>query len=133
LDRAGIYTRGTPLSEHEARTFGRLLCLRCEGTPVQHLTGRADFFGFTVEVGPGALIPRPETEVVAQTAIEAAHDPAVIVDLGTGSGVLAIALARAITQARVIATDRSSEALAIAARNVAALAPQVELREGDLF
>ncbi|MBI4260776.1 MAG: peptide chain release factor N(5)-glutamine methyltransferase, partial [Actinobacteria bacterium] len=63
-DRAGLYSRREGMSSAEARSFGRALCVRCAGTPVQHLTGTQAFRHLELEVRPGVFVPRPETEVV---------------------------------------------------------------------
>ncbi|MGL5828665.1 MAG: peptide chain release factor N(5)-glutamine methyltransferase, partial [Angustibacter sp.] len=90
--------------------FWQLIAERARRVPVQHLTGVADFAGCSLSVGPGVFIPRPETEVLAQAAIDRAReltdpDALLIVDLCTGSGALAIALARALPTSRVIGVE----------------------------
>ncbi len=119
-------------------TFWELIDERSRRIPVQHLTGVAHFAGCSLAVGPGVFIPRPETELLAQAAISQAQDflaeapkNLIIVDLCTGSGAVAIALARAVPKARVIAVELSELAMAWAHRNVAELSPQVELRLAD--
>lgn len=96
---------------------------RARRIPLQHLTGRAPFRSIELAVGPGVFVPRPETEVVAQFAIDALQavpDPAPLaVDLCTGSGALALALAHEVPSARVWAVEMSPEARAWAERNVA--------------
>jgi release factor glutamine methyltransferase len=98
----------------------QLTARRAERIPLQHLTGTTAFGPVTVHVGPGVFVPRPETESLLEWAL-AQHLPvdATIVDLCTGSGALAVALARGFPGARVIAVDDSDEALAYARRNVA--------------
>ncbi|MDT5093166.1 MAG: release factor glutamine methyltransferase [Mycobacterium sp.] len=114
--------------------FGRyadLVAARSSRIPLQHITGTAAFASVNLNVGPGVFIPRPETEALFEWA--AAQDlPAapLIVDLCTGSGALAVALARHTPAARVIGVDISTEALAYARRNSADTS--VELREGDV-
>ena len=123
----------------EVPRVGRIRALaedRAARVPLQHLTGRAPFRGFELEVGPGVFVPRPETEVVAQFAIDAlaaVPDPEPrAVDLCTGSGALALALAREVPTSRVWAIEKSREAHAWAERNIAALGEgRVELRLGD--
>jgi len=102
---------------------------RCAREPLQHIEGKAAFLDFEVEVGPGVLIPRPETETTALCAMGLAPEAGRFLDCGTGTGVLAIALARARPNAEVHATERSMQALPWAARNIAALAPRVTLHE----
>jgi len=111
---------------------------RCGRVPLQHLTGRAHFRRLTLAVGPGVFVPRPETEVVAGLAIEAARragERPVVVDLCTGSGAIALAVADEVPGARVHAVEVSPEAHAWAAQNVARCAgpagPVVDLRLGD--
>lgn len=109
---------------------------RARRIPLQHLTGRAPFRSIELQVGPGVFVPRPETETVAQFAIDALQavpDPEPIaVDLCTGSGAIALALAQEVPTARVWAIEKSREAHAWAQRNVAALGgDRVELLLGD--
>jgi release factor glutamine methyltransferase len=134
-DRAGLYTRADGLSSSEARAFGRALCLRCSGVPLQHLTGEGGFRRLTLEVRPGVFVPRPETEVLAAVAIDAIRsEPApMVVDVGTGTGAIALAIADEVPAARVIATDLSREAVALARRNADRLGLAVEILHGDLF
>ncbi|MBN9150002.1 MAG: peptide chain release factor N(5)-glutamine methyltransferase [Cryobacterium sp.] len=119
---------------------GEILALvtrRAAREPLQHITGRAPFRGIELLVGPGVFVPRPETEQVAQFAIDAllanAEPEPIAVDLGTGSGAIAIALATEVPHSRVFAVEISEEAHAWAARNVAAFrAENLDLRLGDL-
>lgn len=117
--------------------FEQLVDERCRRVPLQHLTGTAFFRGLELAVGPGVFVPRPETELVAQPAVEEARAiaaegrSAVVVDLCTGSGAIAIAVAREVPHAEVHAVELDEQALAWAARNVSALTPRVDLRAGD--
>lgn len=109
---------------------------RAQRIPLQHLTGRAPFRGLELAVGPGVFTPRPETETVAQFAIDAlgatVSDPPIAVDLCTGSGAIAIALAAEVPHARVWAVEKSRAAHAWAERNVAELGDgRVTLLRGD--
>lgn len=109
---------------------------RARRVPLQHLTGRGAFRSIELEVGPGVFVPRPETETVAQFAIDALRavprpDP-IAVDLCTGSGAIALAIANEVSTARVWAVEKSPEAHAWATRNVARLGDdRVELLLGD--
>lgn len=134
-DRAGLYARTRPLDPAEARSFGRSLCLRCEGTPVQHVTREQPFRHLTLEVRPGVFIPRPETEMVVQVALDAVADVAspTVVDVCTGSGAIALAIASERPDARVVAIDRSPLAVGLARDNAARLGLDVEVLEGDLL
>ena len=110
---------------------------RARRVPLQHLTGRAPFRSIELSVGPGVFVPRPETETVAQFAIDALQavpDPEpVAVDLCTGSGAIALAIATEVPTARVWAVEKSREAHAWAERNVAEWGDgRVELVRGDV-
>lgn len=127
---------GAAVGEAEEQRIRLLAGERADRVPLQHLTGRAPFRGIELSVGPGVFVPRPETETVAQFAIDAllaVPDPEPIaVDLCTGSGAIALAIAREVPTARVWAIEKSREAHAWAERNVAALGDgRVELLHGD--
>lgn len=114
--------------------FAGLVEERSARVPLQHLTGRAHFRRLTLAVGPGVFVPRPETEVVAGLAIEAARaagERPVVVDLCTGSGAIALAVADEVPGALVHAVELTAEAHAWAAANVAASGLAVDLRHGD--
>ncbi|HEY6512331.1 MAG TPA: peptide chain release factor N(5)-glutamine methyltransferase [Burkholderiaceae bacterium] len=128
-----------PLAAVEAQTlesFNADCCRRADGVPLAYLTGHREFMGLDLTVTPDVLVPRPETETLAQWAIErlrampAGARPEVI-DLGTGSGALALAIAAACPHARVTATDRSAAALAVARANAGRLNVDVQFAEGD--
>jgi release factor glutamine methyltransferase len=133
-DRAGVYTRDG-LTMEEAKVFGRALCRRCSGEPVQYVTGEGGFRHLTLRVRPGVFIPRPETEVlvdVALRALEGVPSP-VVVDVGTGSGAIALAVKGERPDARVHATDVSPEAVALTGENARALDLAVDVCLGDLL
>jgi len=134
-DRTAVLVRDEGLSTAEARAFGRALCRRCTGTPLQHLTGEQGFRRLVVEVRPGVFVPRPETEVVVDVALAMIADVAapVIADVCTGAGAIALAVKDERPDARVWATDVSPEAVALARANAARLGIDVEVREGDLL
>jgi release factor glutamine methyltransferase len=113
--------------------FDDLVDERARRVPLQHLTGTAPFRDVELHVGPGVFVPRPETEVVAGAAIAFARELAapVVVDLCAGSGAIAVSVAREVPSARVHAVELSEHAVAWATRNVADLAPAVDLRLGD--
>lgn len=106
---------------------------RAAGEPLQYLTGVAGFRYLELEVGPGVLIPRPETELVAERALDVLPDDGSLVDVGTGSGAIALSVAHERPGARVWATDVSGAALEWARRNRDRLGAKVELVEGDLL
>jgi release factor glutamine methyltransferase len=110
---------------------------RADGVPLAYLIGRREFMGLELRVTPDVLIPRPETETLAEWAIECVRSQPPgssmprVVDLGTGSGALALAIAAACPQADVTGTDRSTAALAVARANGQRLSLDIRLAEGD--
>jgi release factor glutamine methyltransferase len=133
-DRTGIYAR-EGLTTQEAKAFGRALCRRCAGEPLQHVTGEQGFRRLVLGVRPGVFVPRPETEVLAQVALDALSEvpSPTVVDVGTGTGAVALAIAEERRDATVFATDRSPEAIALARENADALGLRVTVLEGDLL
>jgi release factor glutamine methyltransferase len=134
-DRAGLYARSAGLDTREARMFGRAICQRCAGTPVQHLTGDEQFRGITLEVRPGVFVPRPETELLVEHALSEVGDreDPVVVDVGTGTGAIALAVKDERPDATVFATDLSAEAVELARANAVRLGLAVTVLEGDLL
>ena len=117
------------------RDYAQLISRRAAREPLQHITGRAPFYGVELAVGPGVFIPRPETEVLAQWAVQVLDDAPsapTVVDLGSGTGALAITIARAVPAATVYAVERSHEAREYLRRNVDELAPRVRIVAGDM-
>ena len=134
-DRAGLYVRDDGLSSAEAKRFGRALCRRCVGVPLQHLTGEQGFRRLTLVVKPGVFIPRPETEVLVERALATVVDvPApVVVDVGTGTGAIALAIKDECPDARVLAIDVSTDAVALARENALGSDLDIEILPGDLL
>jgi release factor glutamine methyltransferase len=135
VDRAQLYARSNGLTSAEARAFGRALCQRCTGTPVQHLTGRQTFRGLELDVRPGVFVPRPETEVLAEvalTVVDDVRDP-IVVDVGTGTGGVALALKAERSGASVWGTDLSPEAVDLARHNAERLGLDITVLQGDLL
>jgi release factor glutamine methyltransferase len=118
------------------RVAGELFDRRLHGEPIQYITGEAEFYGLTFQVTRDVLIPRPETEHLVEEAIELASrfaEPR-IVDVGTGSGAIAVALAHQLHRARITAIDLSAAALRIARANaIRNEAARIRLLEGDLL
>jgi release factor glutamine methyltransferase len=138
-DRVGLYLQyDKPLGPEELTRYRELVRRRLAGEPVAYLVGTQEFWSISLAVDPRVLIPRRDTEAVMEAVLEEVSDraaPLRIADVGTGSGALALALARALPAARVVATDVSDGALAVASANATRLelADRVELRHGDLL
>jgi release factor glutamine methyltransferase len=125
------------LSPGEEADFGRLIGRRLSGEPVAYITGHREFFGLDFYVDPRVLIPRPETELLVEKALELARerDVATIADIGTGSGAIAVSLALNLPRAKVLATDVSPLALEVARFNCQkhGVSDRVTLLAGDLL
>lgn len=125
-----------PLADDAADRYDGLVERRARGEPVAYLRGSKEFYGLRFHVDPRVLIPRPETETLVDEARRfIARRALTVVDVGTGSGAIACAIAANEPSCRVIATDSSPDALAVCARNVQdlGLAGRVETRQGDLL
>ncbi len=125
-----------PLDQAELARFKSLVLRRAAGEPAQYLVGRQDFYGRPFKVDPRALIPRPETELVAERVLREVPKgtAALLADVGCGCGTLGLTLAAERPDARVVLTDVSPDALQLARENAVLLdvAPRVEMRQGDL-
>lgn len=114
--------RGDDLGDADATALEGLVARRAAREPLQHLTGRAAFRHLELQVGPGVFVPRPETEIVAQFAVDAlrgaAESEPIGIDLGTGSGAIALAMATEVPHAAVFAAELSPHAHAWASRNI---------------
>jgi len=124
-----------PVSASEAARFAGLCARRRGGEPVAYLLGVREFYGREFRVGPAVLIPRPETECVVEAALQALRGVArpCVIDLGTGSGCIAVTLALERPDAEVWATDASGQALALARANAGALGARVRFLHGHWF
>jgi release factor glutamine methyltransferase len=120
-DRSFILTHAEDaIAEEQADRFREYLERRAQGEPLQYITANQEFFGLDFEVTKDVLIPRPETELLIETALKLFAEPAdapFICDVGTGSGCIVITLMQQLKQARAVAVDISPEALAVARRN----------------
>ena len=116
--------------EEKVEKFRLYVVMRKSGTPVPYITGEQDFYGRFFEVNPSVLIPRPDTEVLVDTALELFDEAPRVLDLGTGSGCLAVTLALEMKNSEVVATDVSQEALLTAERNAEKLKAKVSFRRG---
>jgi release factor glutamine methyltransferase len=133
-DRVRLYLDfDKPLGDPELTRYRELVRRRAEGEPTAYLTGVREFFGRRFAVDARVLVPRPETELLAEAALAALPAGGAALDLGTGSGALAVTLALGRPGARVTAVDLSADALEVARANAAALGAAVELLAGDLF
>jgi release factor glutamine methyltransferase len=137
LDRLGLFLQlDRPLVAGEVERARELLVRRGKREPVAYITGKREFYGREFEVGPGVLVPRPETELLVDRAREWAQGrtqlgPLALADLGSGSGCLAVTLALEFEVSRVVAVDLSPEALAFTRRNAERLGARVEAFLGD--
>lgn len=137
ISRGELQAKAITDSEFEQSvSYLELVQKRAERIPLQHLTGVAHFRRLTLKVGPGVFVPRPETEVVTQLAVDAlravANESPLAVDLATGSGAIALSLAVEVPNAKVFAIELSEDALKYTTQNFAELAPAAVLVQGDL-
>jgi release factor glutamine methyltransferase len=136
-DRTSLYLeRERELQPVEQAHFEALLHRRLKREPLQYILGVCEFYGFEFVVSPAVLIPRPETELLVEKVVELASNFSSphIIDLGTGSGCIAISLAKLMANARLVATDISAAALEIAQSNAQRLgvAERIEVRLADM-
>ena len=126
----------TEISETQAEQLNHLIARRINREPLQHITGTAFFRNLELTVGPGVFVPRPETEVVVQLAIDALRADAtpepIAIDLGTGSGAIALAMATEVPNAKVFAVEISPAAMNFTRANFERLAPHATLVQADL-
>ncbi len=125
------------LEREQQAAYQRLIERRLTFEPIQYITGTVDFYGLTLQVTPAVLIPRPETELLVESVLthlnSVPNSVPRIVDIGTGSGAIAIALARHLPRAEVNAVDISAEALRIAYSNAAQNQVQILFKQSDLL
>ncbi|QWE14704.1 peptide chain release factor N(5)-glutamine methyltransferase [Polynucleobacter sp. AP-Sving-400A-A2] len=139
LPRSALLSRDDmSLSEQAFGEWERLVSRRMNGEPIAYILGKKGFHNIELEVGPGVLIPRPETELlveIALTEIAKLNQHIKVLDLGTGSGAIALSIASAMPLASLIATDQSTEALAIAKQNAQSLnlLDQVQFFQGSWY
>ncbi len=120
LPRSGLIAHDRePVDDARAQAYAGLIELRLKGAPVAYLTGVREFWSLTLAVTPDVLVPRPETELLVELALQrlAADRPSTVLDLGTGSGAIALAIACERPHAQITAIDISRPALEVAARN----------------
>lgn len=136
-DRAWLFAHAPdPLPAEDASRYASLVARRAAGEPIAYITGRRAFWTLDLEAGPGVLIPRAETELLVELALERipADADARVLDLGTGSGAIALAIASERPRAHLVAVDASEVALGFARRNASAAGiANFEARLGDWF
>ena len=138
-DRAQLYTGDYEADEENIKLFHEALDSYARGIPVQYITGEAEFMGFDFDVNPSVLIPRPETEILVERVLtlmerEGISEPSIL-DLGTGSGAIAVSLTKLSPSCKIIASDVSEEALEVGRENAAAngVGDRIEFVLSDLF
>jgi len=135
LTRVQLITQGDrALTPDEASRLDDLVARRLRGEPIAYIVGRREFFGLAFQVGPAVLIPRPDTELIVELSLERLPDDAPrLLDMGTGSGAIAVAVAHTRPDADVTALDVSPDALAVAQANAAANGARVRFLESSWF
>lgn len=134
LTRIQLITRSEEnLTVEQAQAIAALVSRRRNGEPIAYLLGHREFHGLMLRVTPDVLIPRPDTELLVDLAIARLAEGASVLDMGTGSGAIAVAIAHARPDLHVTALDRSAAALQVARENAARHAPSVRCIESDWF
>ncbi len=133
MERVHLYVEfERPMNQQELAHIKALVKRRAAGEPFQYILGKADFYGYDMKVTPAVLIPRPETEVIIEV-LKMQQTPGTILDMGTGSGCIAIVAALELPAAKVSAVDVSPEALAVARENAAHHKVQVDFQQMDIL
>ncbi|HEV2711310.1 MAG TPA: peptide chain release factor N(5)-glutamine methyltransferase [Edaphobacter sp.] len=138
IDRATLLAYPTrPLTEQQLIAYRAAITRRLNHEPIQYITGQQEFFGLQLKVTPATLIPRPETEHLVEAVLDRLphNTPLNVLDIGTGTGAIALALAAHLPEARLTAVDLSPEALEVARQNAAAhnLAGRIDFILSDLL
>jgi release factor glutamine methyltransferase len=134
LDRVGLYLNfDKPLSETELSAYRGMVLRRGKREPLQYILGNQEFMGLEFQVSPAVLIPRHDTEVLVSEGVKRGGAARSILDIGAGSGCVAVALAKALPEAEVCAVDISGEALAVARDNAARNDASVQFFQGSLL
>lgn len=134
LNRVALITQSErALTDGEAQQLASLIQRRLDGEPVAYIVGQREFFGLPFEVNPAVLIPRPDTELLVELAIDRLPQGGAALDMGTGSGAIAVSVAHSRPDASVTALDLSPEALAVARRNAAANNAHVNFLQSDWY
>lgn len=134
LDRVGLYLNfEKPLNDDELAVFRAMVTRRAKREPLQHILGSQEFCGFDFEVSADVLVPRFDTELLVSEALEMVPAATAVLDIGTGSGCIAIVLSKHLPGAKVVAVDLSEQALVVARRNALKNGADVEFLSGSLF
>ncbi len=134
ITRVGLITQSErALSEDDAATLSALVERRAKGEPIAYIVGKREFFGLDFQVSDAVLIPRPDTELLVELAIERLAPRGRMLDMGTGSGAIAVAVAHQRPDADVSAMDVSEAALQVARGNAAANGARVRFLQSDWF
>lgn len=134
LDRVGLYLNfDKPLNDEELAVYRALVARRAKREPLQHILGSQEFDGLSFDVSPAVLIPRHDTETLIEQALLKAPRARTVLDIGTGSGCIAVALAKRLPDAAVTAVDLSPEALTVARCNAERHCAAIEFLHGSFF
>ena len=134
LSRVSLITQSErELTVDEAERLAALVQRRLDGEPIAYIVGQREFFGLPFQVSPAVLIPRPDTELIVELALERLAPGARLLDMGTGSGAIAVAVAHTRPDAQVTALDVSEDALAVARANAGANGARVRFLRSDWF
>ena len=134
-----LLNRNRVLDIHQCGLIGQALKRRACGEPVQYILGKTIFIGLEFKVNPSVFIPRPETEILVESVLNyysplaCSESPVNILDIGTGSGCIAVSLAKLLRNVKITATDISAEALEVAKYNASLNKVNINFLEGDLF
>lgn len=134
LDRVGLYLQhDKPLNDAELAVYRTMVARRARREPLQHILGSQEFYGVDYAVTADVLIPRHDTELLITVAMTRQPDARTVLDIGTGSGCIAVSLVKQLPKAMVTATDISEAALAVARRNAETHGAVIEFLGGSLF
>jgi release factor glutamine methyltransferase len=134
MDRVGVYLNfDKPLSAAELASVRAMVTRRARREPLQYILGNQEFMGLEFEVSPSVLIPRCDTGILVEEAVKRCPGAKRVLDIGVGSGCIAVALADALSEAEVFGVEKSRAALALAAKNAKRIGIAVRLLEGSLF
>ena len=133
--RGALYSQEWSLNAAQAKKLSEALFLRSQGVPLQYILGETEFFGLMFQVDERALIPRPETEILVEMVLKSAAGQMKILDIGTGSGCIAVSLAKFLPEAQIDALDVSFEALSLAKENalINSADKNINFLQSDLF